>query len=131
MSRNVSNLVQVGADQREIDDEERTDRLLSMLQDQECRDIMAETKADTLTTNEISEHCDIALSTTYRKLDRLVDAGILEERIRLSLQNQQTREYSLRVSEFELDVTSESGLLLTLKEDQMGSERSDSQLRAE
>ena len=131
MSRNASDLVQLEADQREIHDEERTDRLLNLLHDQECRDIMCKTKEQTLTAEELSEHCEIALSTTYRKLDQLVDAGIVEEQIRLSIQNQQTREYSLRVSEFNVDVTDDDGLRLTLAEDQILSEQSGNQLRVE
>jgi response regulator of citrate/malate metabolism len=117
MSRNASNLAQRGIDQREVHDDDRTGQLLTILQDQDCREIMAETKERTLTANEISEHCDIALSTTYRKLNQLVDAGIVEERIRLSLQNRQTREYSLRIETFNLNVTDEDGMLLTLRPD--------------
>jgi len=94
-----------------------------MLQDQECREIMRKTKTQTLTASEISEQCDIPLSTTYRKLDQLVDASILEERIRLSSQKQQRREFSLQISSFEVNVTEEDGLLMTLAAEQMVSEQ--------
>ena len=84
---------------------------------------MRKTKTQTLTASEISEQCDIPLSTTYRKLDQLVDASILEERIRLSSQKQQRREFSLQISSFEVNVTEEDGLLMTLAAEQMVSEQ--------
>lgn len=46
-----------------------------------------------LTASELAERCDLPLSTTYRKIDQLLDAGLLEESIRLSAQGKHSTEY--------------------------------------
>lgn len=53
--------------------------VLDALADPDCRTIV-ERLEEPMTAQEISEECDIPLSTTYRKLERLTEAGLLDER---------------------------------------------------
>lgn len=52
--------------------------VLDALQDSDCREIV-EGIAEPMTAKEVAELTDIPLSTTYRKLDRLTEATIVEE----------------------------------------------------
>lgn len=54
--------------------------------------------AEPKTASEISEVCDIPISTTYRKLELLVEADLVEERTRIKDGGSHSREY---VSAFE------------------------------
>lgn len=52
--------------------------VLDALDDSDCRTII-EHLDEPLTAGEVSEECDIPMSTTYRKLDLLSDAQLLAE----------------------------------------------------
>jgi len=52
--------------------------VLDALDDEDCRTII-EHLEEPLTAGEVSEECDIPMSTTYRKLDLLSDAQLLAE----------------------------------------------------
>lgn len=54
-------------------------RVLAVLSDADCRTILAVADDDPLDAREIAARCDLSSSTTYRKLDRLVEAGLLAE----------------------------------------------------
>jgi DNA-binding transcriptional ArsR family regulator len=52
--------------------------VLDALDDTDCRRIV-EHLDEPMTASEVSEACDIPMSTTYRKLDLLTDASLLAE----------------------------------------------------
>jgi DNA-binding transcriptional ArsR family regulator len=68
--------------------------VLNALDDEGCRRII-EALDDPMTAKELSEKCDIPLSTTYRKLELLTDAVLLEERAVLQPDGHHTTEYDL------------------------------------
>jgi DNA-binding transcriptional ArsR family regulator len=49
------------------------------LSDPDCREIAAELD-DPATAKEVADRCDLPQTSTYRKLERLSDAGLVEER---------------------------------------------------
>lgn len=53
--------------------------VLDALNDEDCRRILSRLD-DPLTAAEISDRCEIPLSTVYRKVERLADAALVEER---------------------------------------------------
>ena len=63
------------------------------LADDGCRDILEATSEEALTATELSDRCDIPLSTTYRKLEQLADANLLDEQLRIRASGQHTAEY--------------------------------------
>lgn len=67
--------------------------VLSALEDPDCRALLEATADRALTAGELTERCDIPRSTTYRKLERLSEAGLLEERVRLSADGKHASEY--------------------------------------
>lgn len=74
--------------------ESEVHRILGALEDAECRIILEATGDDSLSAREVSETCEISLSTTYRKLESLAELGLLRERIRIRHSGRHTSEYS-------------------------------------
>lgn len=69
-------------------------QLLDALDDADCRGILDATRDDALTANELSEAEDLPLSTAYRKLELLTEAGLLEERTRIRQSGKHASEYT-------------------------------------
>lgn len=53
--------------------------VLEALNDPDTREILRATTDGPRSTSEIAEECDLPLSTTYRKIDTLVECGLLEK----------------------------------------------------
>lgn len=104
-------------EQTTLTDEAEVQSLLGTLEDADCRAIIEATTSEALSAGELSERCDLPLSTTYRKVDQLTEAGVLDERVRLSRSGQHTSEYVLRLTAIELSVDPEAGIVLELSED--------------
>lgn len=73
--------------------------LLDALNDADCRAILDATGDEALSANEVADACDLPLSTVYRKLDRLTDAGLLDERTRVRSAGKHPSEYARRVED--------------------------------
>jgi DNA-binding transcriptional ArsR family regulator len=79
--------------------ESAVQQLLNALDDADCRAILDATDEEALTANEVSEAHDLPLSTTYRKLDLLTEAGLLEERTRIRQSGKHASEYTRAVDD--------------------------------
>ncbi|ELZ83695.1 ArsR family transcriptional regulator [Haloferax sp. Atlit-6N] len=90
---------------RVVDDHAAVDALFSLLEDDDCRCILDATDGVARSASELSEACDLPLSTTYRKLDPLVDAGLLSKRLRVSRSGSHTAEYERTVDDVTVSVT--------------------------
>lgn len=56
--------------------------ILALLDDEYARAILGETSAQPMSATELSDRCDASRSTIYRRIDRLTDCDLLEERMR-------------------------------------------------
>lgn len=101
--------------------------LLEALDDADCRAIIEETDREALSASELSDACGLPLSTTYRKIDKLTEAGLLEEEIRISTVGKHTSEYSLRIRTIQLSLGAEVSVSLELA-DPAGGEQLDTLL---
>ena len=95
----MSSAVPLAADRRTtrhsgIQSEDVVQTVLDVLDDADCRQILETTADDPMTASELSTECGLPLSTTYRKLDMLTEAGFLAERTRVRLSGKHTSEYS-------------------------------------
>jgi DNA-binding transcriptional ArsR family regulator len=86
--------------------------LLAALQDPDCRCILTETDDEPRSTSELSAACDLPLSTTYRKLDLLTEAGLLREGTRIRRSGKHTSEYSRAVDDVVVSVDVDDGIEL-------------------
>ena len=97
-----------------VDAEAEGGLLLEVLSDDDSRAILRATGEEALSASEISEACDLPLSTTYRKLERMNEAGLLAEGIRLRRSGKHTSEYVRRVDDVRVSLGAEGGVQLTL-----------------
>lgn len=78
--------------------------VLDALDDPACRAIV-QALEEPKTAGELSEECDVPLSTTYRKLDLLTEASLLEEQTEIRSDGHHTTRYVLGVDSVELTLT--------------------------
>ena len=82
------------------------DQLLDALSDPDCRTLVGAID-DPMTANELSEACDIPQSTTYRKLDLLSEASLLEELTEIRSDGRHTTRYAVAFEDVEVSLTDE------------------------
>ncbi|ELY52379.1 ArsR/SmtB family transcription factor [Natronococcus jeotgali] len=100
---------------RVVAGEEDIGSILTALDDADCRTILEELDDDAYrSASELSERCDVPLSTMYRKLELLEDAGLLEERLRIRQSGRHASEYARRVEGVRVAVDGDDGIALEL-----------------
>jgi DNA-binding transcriptional ArsR family regulator len=72
--------------------------VLDALDDPDCRSIVRAIE-EPMTADEISEAADVPLSTTYRKLDLLTEASLLEEGTEIRADGQHASRYAVSFEE--------------------------------
>ncbi|MFB6296647.1 MAG: helix-turn-helix domain-containing protein [Halobacteriales archaeon] len=77
-----------------LDDGPELQAVLDALDDPDCREIVTHLE-EPMTASEISEAADIPVSTTYRKLDLLTEASLLEETTEIREGGHHTTRYVL------------------------------------
>jgi len=94
----------------------RTDceTVLTALEDPDRRALLEATAEEALTAGELIERCDVPRSTTYRKLERLTEAGLLEERIRLSPDGKHASEYRRTFDDVTISLCESDGMTVGL-----------------
>lgn len=63
------------------------------LDEQVCREILTAVQSDALTAQELAEECGRSLSTVYRKISLLTDAGLIEEHTRIQTRGKHASQY--------------------------------------
>lgn len=89
-------------------------KLLDALDDDDCRTILAATTGEALSANEISEACELPLSTAYRKLDILTEVGLIEERTRIGTSGKHASEFIRLVEDVTVSITADGDATLEL-----------------
>jgi DNA-binding transcriptional ArsR family regulator len=92
--------------------EGRTRRVLDALRDEECRRILGELASDRLTAADLSDGSAVSMSSLYRKLDRLREAGLIAESGQLGTDGRNAVVYRANVGEVRIDVDSEGRLFV-------------------
>lgn len=87
-----------------LEDEPAAREVLDALGDPDCRTIVQRLE-EPMTAQEISEACEIPLSTTYRKLELLTEADLLVEQTEIRADGHHTTRYApgFEAVEFTLD----------------------------
>lgn len=76
---------------------QQPEELLEILADPKSRAIIAAVVNEQLSVAEIADHCDLPLSTTYRKVDTLVEKDVIDDGLRVNESGSHEHEYSLRM----------------------------------
>lgn len=88
-------------------DEQSRSTLLGALGDPKSRAILRATTERARTASELSEELDLPLSTLYRKLNRLVDASIIEETPRLASRGRHPSQYYCAIEQVHIRISEE------------------------
>lgn len=96
-----------GADSTFASDEQSQSTLLRALGDPRSRAILRATTERVRTASELSEKVDLPLSTLYRKLNRLVDASLIEETPRLTSSGRHPSQYYCAIEEVHIRLSEE------------------------
>lgn len=83
------------------------DELLALLEDEYARAILTETSDQAMSANELSDRCNASVTTIYRRIDRLIACGLVEERLQPQPDGNHFREYAATLARF--SVTFEDG----------------------
>lgn len=81
---------------RRADEPVDAETLLSVLDDADCRAFLR-ALSDPRTVAELCRRCDVPSSTTYRKLDRLADAGLVESTVEVRNDGNHRKRFSRTV----------------------------------
>jgi len=94
--------------------DETLDATFEVLADPDCRAILG--AADTpMTTRELADACDIALSTAYRKVERLSETPLLVEGVRFDPEGDHAAEYSRGATDAAIEL-GDDGVTLTVED---------------
>lgn len=83
--------------------------VLDALDDPACRTIVRQLD-EPMTANELSEACEIPMSTTYRKLDLLTEASLLAESTEIRSDGHHATRYHLDFEAVEIGLTEDRNL---------------------
>lgn len=72
--------------------------ILDALDDEDCRSMIRALDSP-MTASELSETCDVPLSTAYRKLNLLTEASLLEEQTEVRRDGHHTKRYRIAFEE--------------------------------
>jgi DNA-binding transcriptional ArsR family regulator len=90
----------------------RAERVLDALSDETCRRILTKLQGAStpMTAQNLSKACDVPLSTTYRKLERLSDTRLVDETLQLRASGTHTHQYRSDVNAVTVSLDEETGL---------------------
>lgn len=92
------------------------DALLDALGDDPSRSILVATSCRPLTAKELTERCVVSPTTVYRRINALVDRGLLEKRVSLDGGGSQTTVYEPTFARADLRLTPEGVRVETFDE---------------
>jgi len=102
-----------------VTDEADADEILALLDDQYAQVILRQTRTTAMSAKEISETCDISISTVYRRTERLLECGLLAERRVPQPDGNHYSLYEARLDELTVSLTAE-GFEITVSEKATG-----------
>ncbi|WP_435096578.1 helix-turn-helix domain-containing protein [Halarchaeum sp. P4] len=96
------------------DDDPDLTRVLDALDDADCRAFLRALD-EPMTANELSETCDVPLSTTYRKLEQLTEATLVAEETEIRPDGRHRSRYRAAFDAIELSFDDDRDLVVDLE----------------
>lgn len=104
---------------RDSDPDPGPEIVLDALADDAAQAIVSELD-EPMTASELSDACDIPLSTTYRKLELLTDASLLSESTEIRRDGQHTTRYAIGFEEVRVRLTENRALSVEIERRERG-----------
>jgi len=89
--------------------------IYALLDDEYAREILKSTNTTEKSAKELSEECDASLPTIYRRTERLIDCGLLEERTQLGDEGHHYSVYKARIKRLTIELDNDE-LTLEIEE---------------
>ncbi len=87
-----------------VDEDPDVADVVALLDDEHVRSILVATSAEPLSAKELGEHCDLSVSSIYRRVDELCDCALLTERTRPRRDGHHETVYVSTLDRFELTI---------------------------
>jgi predicted transcriptional regulator len=87
-----------------VSEDASADVVLELLGEERVRQILAATSREPLSAKELSEECDVALSTIYRRVEDMVANDLLVERTRIEADGSHHSVYEANVDHLDIDI---------------------------
>jgi predicted transcriptional regulator len=78
--------------------------LLELLGEELVRQILAATSREAMSAKELSETCDVARSTIYRRVEDMIDADLLVERTEIEADGSHHSLYEANIDHLDIDI---------------------------
>lgn len=101
---------------RSVSNEEDIQSILSAMEDEFCRQLLDVMSTEFRTAQQFSEACDMPISTTYRKLNTLVDVGLVDTSISLRKSGHHTKEFALGFRSITMELDHPEGTVLLIED---------------
>lgn len=87
-----------------MSNDDRSDELLELLGQERVRQILAATSRESLSARDLSEECDVALSTIYRRVEDMIANDLLVERTRIETDGSHHSVYEANIDHLDVDI---------------------------
>jgi len=87
-----------------VSHDDRSDELLELLGQERVRRILAATSREPKSAKELSEKCDVSLSTIYRRVEDMIASDLLVERTRIEPDGSHHSVYKANVDHLDIDI---------------------------
>ncbi|WP_136715415.1 helix-turn-helix domain-containing protein [Halorientalis salina] len=84
--------------------DDRAEELLELLGEERVRQILAATSREPLSAKELSEECDVAPSTIYRRVEDMVATDLLVEQTHIEADGSHHSVYEANVDHLDIDI---------------------------
>lgn len=81
-----------------------SEELLEVLGEARVRQILAATSREPLSAKELSEECDVALSTIYRRVEDMIAHNLLAEQTQLETDGSHHSVYKANIDHLDVDI---------------------------
>lgn len=85
-----------------VSDDPDVETVVELLDDEYARAILTATSEEPMTATQLGDRCDASLSTVYRRTERLVAAGLIDERTRPRADGHHDTVYYATLDRFEV-----------------------------
>ena len=93
---------------------EEANTVLGLLADRDARAILMATAREAVSVPELVTVCEIPTATAYRKVEALVDTGLLTKNIRIRPHGRNANEYQLRPRSISIDISEHGEPFITI-----------------
>lgn len=80
------------------------DELLELLGQERIRQVLAATSREPMSAKELSDECDVALSTIYRRAEEMVDHDLLVERTQVEPDGSHHSVFAANIEHLDVDI---------------------------